>query len=73
MLLTSSIDQANIFVHFIPVDHDDENEKDAALAKLRSPSIRDRVKSVFSGLTAKKKNIGGHEQDNHDEVTSSSL
>jgi hypothetical protein len=63
--------QANIFVHFIPVDHDDMNAADHLAAKAKKPlSFKDRIKSVFGGLTGtKKQNIGGHEQDNHDEVS----
>ena len=52
----------------MPLDHDDENEKDDAVRKLANPSLTDRVKKVFSGLAKKKQNIGGHEQDNHSEV-----
>lgn len=53
-------------MHFIPVDHDDMNSVDAKKAL----SVTDRLKSVFGGLTAPKKMIvGGHEQDNHDEVS----
>ena len=53
-------------MHFIPVDHDDMNSGDAKKAL----SVTDRLKSVFGGLTAPKKMIvGGHEQDNHDEVS----
>ena len=55
-------------MHFIPLDHDEENDKDEERKKLANPSITDKLKSVFSGLTNKKKNIGGHEQDNHSEV-----
>jgi hypothetical protein len=73
LLLTALIitAQANIFVHFIPVDHDDMNTADHLAAKAKKPlSFKDRLKSVFGGLTgAKKQNIGGHEQDNHDEVS----
>jgi hypothetical protein len=63
--------QANIFVHFIPVDHDDMNKIDYEEQEAKKPaSLRDKVKSVFGGLAAtKKQNIGGHEQDNHDEVS----
>ena len=72
MILTATylLVQANIFVHFIPVDHDDMNAKDHFAAKAKKPpSLKDRIKSAFAGLsTPKKLNIGGHEQDNHDEV-----
>ena len=63
--------QANIFVHFIPVDHDDMNAMDYQAQEGKRPqSFKDRIKSVFGGLSAtKKQNIGGHEQDNHDEVS----
>lgn len=61
--------QANIFVHFIPVDHDEENEKDREKAALLAPpSMAERMKKALAGLVAKKKNVGGHEQDNHDQV-----
>lgn len=58
-------------MHFIPVDHEVMNEKDMLAAEaLNAPSVTDRLKSVFGGLTAPKKMIvGGHEQDNHDEVS----
>jgi hypothetical protein len=73
LLLTALIftAQANIFVHFIPVDHDDMNAMDYEAQEAKKPaSLRDKVKSVFGGLAAtKKQNIGGHEQDNHDEVS----
>ena len=59
-------------MHFIPTDHDDENEKDRLAARLANPTMTDRAKKLFSGLsTTKKQNIGGHEQDNHDEVSTS--
>ena len=54
-------------MHFVPVDHDIMNDKDAEATT--TLSVTDRLKSVFGGLTAKKMNVGGHEQDNHDEVS----
>lgn len=60
--------QANIFVHFIPLDHDEMNEKDRVIADAKKPlSVTDRLRSVFTGFS-RKQLIGGHEQDNHDEV-----
>ena len=60
--------QANIFVHFIPTDHDEMNEKDQVIAEAKKPpTLTDRIKSVFG--FSKKQLIGGHEQDNHDEVS----
>ena len=58
-------------MHFIPVDHDGMNEKDLLSADAKKAlSVTDRLKSVFGGLSSTKKMIvGGHEQDNHDEVS----
>ena len=57
-------------MHFVPVDHDEMNEKDMLMAESKKlPSVSDRFKSVFGGLASSKKKISGHEQDNHDEVS----
>jgi Ankyrin repeats (3 copies) len=57
--------QANIFVHFKPVNHDENNEKDLVdrlgqKAKGFADTLFHGVKKVIGG------NIGGHEQHNHD-------
>lgn len=54
----------------MPIDHDEENEKDRNKAALMKPSLADRMKKVFAGISGRKakQNIGGHEQDNHSEV-----
>ena len=54
----------------MPIDHDEENEKDRSKAAMIKPSITDRMKKVFAGISGAKakQNIGGHEQDNHSEV-----
>lgn len=56
-------------MHFIPVDHDEQNEKDREAIKAKTPpSLSDKFKSaIFKGFSRTKK-VGGHEQDNHNEV-----
>jgi hypothetical protein len=63
--------QANIFVHYIPVDHDDLNEKDHEAAEVAEDRKRiSKTKSVAAkAALARNRDIGGHEHDNHDEVT----
>lgn len=63
--------QANIFVHYIPVDHDDLNEKDHEDAEVAEDRKRaSKTKSVVAkAVLARNRGIGGHEHDNHDEVT----
>ena len=59
-------------MHFIPIDHDEMNEKDRAMAAVKKPpTLTDRIKSVFG--FSKKQLVGGHEQDNHDEVSYSDV
>eukprot|EP01035_Chromulina_nebulosa_P020376 gene20376-26445_t len=64
---------ANIFVHFSPIDHDQENERDESLRqeKLRRPPTSDTVfagaKILKDTLDSVRSRIGGHEQENHDE------
>jgi len=61
---------ANIFVHFIPTDHDKENENDYALQRERknkppsSTMVLDLEKEMKSKLLNERL-IGGHEQSNH--------
>ncbi len=57
-------------MHYIPVDHDMENEKDKKLAVERSsrPPTSTMVLELEKEMTEKLKNerkIGGHEHDNH--------
>lgn len=57
------VSQANIFVHFIPLDHFEENDRDPALHK-----SDDKGRGWFN--PPKTSNTqGGHEQGNHDEDT----
>lgn len=57
-------------MHFVPIDHDEMNEKDMLYAESKKPpSVTDRFKKVFGGLAASNKKISGHEQDNHDAVS----
>ena len=64
--------QANIFVHYIPVDHDDMNEKDHEAAEVAEERKKiSKTKAVAAkAAIARNRDIGGHEHDNHDEVTS---
>ena len=63
---------ANIFVHFIPIDHDRVNENDYALQRERknkppsSTMVLDLEKEMKSKLSNERL-IGGHEQSNHAE------
>lgn len=57
-------------MHFVPIDHDEMNEKDMLYAESKKPpTVTDRLKNVFGGLAASNKKISGHEQDNHDAVS----
>jgi hypothetical protein len=58
---------ANVFVHFIPIDHDEINEHDEALRVQQSKQTKGGLFSKLLG--GKSSNIGGHEQDNHDEAS----
>ena len=67
---------ANVFVHFIPIDHDQVNEHDKQLAleKARLPATSQNVKESMEKVKDLLKNtrsrlIGGHEHHNHDEET----
>lgn len=55
--------QANLFVHFQPVDHVEMNQQDQekGAKKKKSQLLKSADESSFKG------NIGGHEQFNHDE------
>lgn len=69
--------QANVFVHFQPVDHEAMNQHDVEEAlkpKKKIDGITSHITNMlFPARDAKKVmpqrkgNIGGHEQDNHDE------
>eukprot|EP00596_Hydrurales_sp_CCMP1899_P004049 CAMPEP_0119051006 /NCGR_PEP_ID=MMETSP1177-20130426/72760_1 /TAXON_ID=2985 /ORGANISM="Ochromonas sp, Strain CCMP1899" /LENGTH=474 /DNA_ID=CAMNT_0007030053 /DNA_START=344 /DNA_END=1768 /DNA_ORIENTATION=+ len=68
---------ANIFVHFIPVDHEELNNNDEAAAaesaaeKLKNtPSRVKKLTDHITGLfkSSKKEKISGHEGANHDEA-----
>ena len=48
------------------------NEKDRVIAAVKKPpTLTDRLKSVFG--FSRKQLVGGHEQDNHDEVSNSDV
>lgn len=65
--------QANVFVHFSPIDHDEENEKYFNQAhKKISPKIArqmQQMKKTLADVRKKVGKVGGHEHDNHDEET----
>lgn len=69
---------ANVFVHFSPIDHDQENENDAKIAALQNEDKRvfqtatviEAKKNLANALhpqqrDVQQKGIGGHEHDNH--------
>jgi hypothetical protein len=68
---------ANVFVHFAPLDHDEENENDPKLIALRNEDKRvfksshvvEAKKYLENALHPKQqkanKDVGGHEHDNH--------
>jgi ankyrin repeat protein len=51
---------ANIFVHYVPIDHDDNNNYDPII----HPELKNTIKKNKNIKPLDKKNIGGHEQDN---------
>ena len=71
LLILCTSTQANIFVHYIPVDHDDMNEKDHEVAEVAEErKTVSKMKAVAAkAALARNRDIGGHEHDNHDEVT----
>ena len=71
LLILWTSTQANIFVHYIPVDHDDMNEKDHEVAEVAEErKTASKMKAVAAkAALARNRDIGGHEHDNHDEVT----
>lgn len=71
-----------MFVHYIPIDHDDVNEKDEEERKLAAENAKLNAKKagfmgsitgLFKGHKGSSqsvnKNIGGHEQDNHEDAS----
>jgi prolyl 4-hydroxylase len=56
---------ANVFVHFIPIDHDEENKKDG----LSGGKLAQRKKAKEEEAKASPAKVVGHEHDQHDEET----
>jgi prolyl 4-hydroxylase len=54
---------ANVFVHFIPVNHEENNKKHLSSPSFASP----RIKAIRNTRDSFKK-VGGHEQSNHDDL-----
>jgi len=56
---------ANVFIHFIPVTHDENNEKYFKNPRSAKPINR---KPLTFDSSRKHEKIGGHEQSNHDDA-----
>mmetsp|Transcript_28509 Transcript_28509/g.39256 ORF Transcript_28509/g.39256 Transcript_28509/m.39256 type:complete len:462 (+) Transcript_28509:45-1430(+) len=58
---------ANVFVHYKPLDHDENNRRDHEAQNNQNNNILKRSGSLLTAMKERYQRISGHEQHNHDQ------
>lgn len=59
--------QANVFVHYKPLDHEENNRRDHEPKQAASSSSSSSLAAItLQAMKERYMRIGGHEQNNHD-------
>jgi hypothetical protein len=59
--------KANVFVHYKPLDHDENNRLDHEAQNNNNGNIFKRGSSIVAAMKERYHRISGHEQHNHDQ------